>query len=83
MKNGLATYLPRGGVLCTLGAVYVLSFIVGADPLPAAPVVAVLSFAVVGTWQTLRSPLPVTRVPADGVMAAVMATCACLFLARE
>jgi len=77
------TYLLGAVVVATMAAMYLLAFVLGAEPLPLAAVFAVAVFAAFGAVITLRTSLPVPRPRVREVVVALGATSITLFMARE
>lgn len=77
------TYALAALVLASMAVMYVLSFVLGAQPLPLIAVIAAAAFAAVGTVFALRTSLPVRRPRAVDALAGFIGSGATLFLARE
>ncbi len=83
MRPTAVTYALGALVLASMAVMYVLSFVLGAEPLPLIAVVAVSIFAVIGTVVALRTSLPVPRPRGVDALAGFIGSIATLFLARE
>jgi hypothetical protein len=70
-------------VAVSLSVMYVLAFVVGADPLPKALVAIVAVLAAAGATLSLRSSLPVRRPRAVDVITGASSTALSLLLTRE
>lgn len=83
MRPTAGTYALGALVLVSMAAMYVLSFVLGSEPLPLIAVLCISVFAVVGTVVVLRTSLPVRRPRAVDAVAGFIGADAALFLARE
>lgn len=83
MRPTAATYALGALVLVSMAAMYVLSFVLGSEPLPLIAVLSISLFAVVGTVVVLRTSLPVRRPRMVDAVAGFIGADAALFLARE
>ena len=83
MRPTATTYALGALVLVSVAAMYVLSFVLGSEPLPLIAVLCMSVFAVVGAVVALRTSLPVRPPRAGDAVAGCIGADATLFLARE
>ncbi len=77
------TYALCGLQLASLAIMYVVAFVLGAEPLPLSIVVIAGALAAIGAWAGVRGSLRVPRPRVRDVLTAGAATALALFLCRE
>ena len=83
MRLALSKYLLVAATLVSLAAMYVIAFVLGAEPLPLALVVIALILAAIGAVVAVRVSVPVPRPRVSDVAAATAATALSQLLCRD
>jgi hypothetical protein len=83
MRHAVATYVLALITLASLAAMYVLAFVIGAEPLPLGLVIVAVCLAAVGALVALGASLPLVRPRAADVASATVASALTLLLSRE
>lgn len=83
MRRTLWTYALAALTLAALVAMYIVAFVVGAEPLPLAVVIIAVFLAVIGAAVAVRDSMSVPRPRAADIAAGAAATTFSLLLCRE